>query len=77
MDISKPLEPSQIVIEPSKGLACQHLIQRRGYLEESRLFDQAYQQSQLLARKIQAMRKSLLGRTQMKIREDSGEVYGE
>lgn len=41
-------------------VACQHLIHRRGYLSDPEPLRQAYQQSQTLARKIQAMRKALL-----------------
>ena len=40
-------------------VACQHLIRRRGYLEDESYLTQAYEQSQTLARKLQAFRKSL------------------
>lgn len=40
-------------------VACQHLIHRRGYLPDSQHLRDAYQQSQTLARKIQAMRKAI------------------
>lgn len=41
-------------------VACQHLIHRRGYLSDPEPLRHAYQQSQTLARKIQAMRRALL-----------------
>ena len=40
-------------------VACQHLIRRRDYFQQVELLDQAYQQSETLARKIQAMRNAL------------------
>jgi four helix bundle protein len=40
-------------------VACQHLIHRRAYLPDSQHLREAYQQSQALARKIQAMRRAI------------------
>jgi four helix bundle protein len=40
-------------------VACQHLIRHRGYLADDTYLMQAYEQSQTLARKLQAFRKSL------------------
>ncbi len=40
-------------------VACQHIIRRRGYLQEENLLQKAYEASQLLARKLQSFRKSL------------------
>lgn len=41
-------------------VACQHLIHRRGYLEDTTLLRQAYEASEKLIAKLQAMRRSLL-----------------
>jgi four helix bundle protein len=41
-------------------VACQHLIRRRKYLRDESLLNSAYSKSQLLARKLQSFRKSLL-----------------
>jgi len=49
-------------------VACQHLVQRRGYLQSNELLDQVYRQSEVLARKIQAMRNSLSGENRKKNR---------
>ena len=56
-------------------VACQHIIRRRGYLQEENLLQKAYEASQLLARKLQSFRKSL-SNPQRQIREDSP-AYGE
>ncbi len=40
-------------------VACQHLISRRGYLDDPRLLRQAYRQSETLVKKLQAMRKAI------------------
>ena len=56
-------------------VACQHIIKRRGYLQEENLLQKTYENSQLLARKLQAFRKSL-SNPQNQIREDSP-AYGE
>lgn len=56
-------------------VACQHIIKRRGYFQEENLLQKTYDNSQLLARKLQAFRKSL-SNPQNQIREDSP-AYGE
>ncbi|MDP1779867.1 MAG: four helix bundle protein [Anaerolineales bacterium] len=56
-------------------VACQHIIRRRGYLQEENLLQKAYEASQILARKLQTFRKSL-SNPQRQIREDSP-AYGE
>lgn len=56
-------------------VACQHIIQRRGYLQEESLLQKTYETSQLLARKLQVFRKTLSA-PQYKIREDAPS-YGE
>jgi four helix bundle protein len=43
-------------------VACQHLIKRRKYLSNQTAADEAYIKSELLARKLQAFRKSLLSK---------------
>ncbi len=40
-------------------IACIHIVRRRSYLEDNTLLDQAYGQSQPLAKKLQSFRKSL------------------
>jgi four helix bundle protein len=50
-------------------VACQQIIQRRGYIQEDGLFKKAYDDSQVLARKLQSFRKSLSG-SQYQVRED-------
>ena len=40
-------------------VACQQIIRRRGYLHEETLLNKVYEDSQILARKLQAFRKSL------------------
>ena len=40
-------------------VACQHLINRRGYLSDPEPLREAYRQSETLARKLQAMRNAL------------------
>ena len=42
-----------------ESVACQHMINRRRYLGEQELLRQAYLQSEALARKIQAMRRTI------------------
>jgi four helix bundle protein len=56
-------------------VACQHIIRRRGYLQEENLLQKAYEASQILARKLQTFRKSL-SNPQHQVREDSP-AYGE
>ena len=50
-------------------VACQHLIYRRKYLGESELLREAYQSSEKLVAKLQAMRWALLGKR--KLREET------
>ena len=56
-------------------VACQHIIRRRGYLQEEDPLQKAYEASQLLARKLQTFRKSL-SNPKHQIREDAL-AYGE
>lgn len=56
-------------------VACQHIIRRRGYLQEENPLQKAYEASQILARKLQTFRKSL-STPQHQVREDSP-AYGE
>jgi four helix bundle protein len=42
-------------------VACQHLINRRKYVEDSSLLREVYQASDKLAAKLQAMRRAILG----------------
>ena len=51
-------------------VACQHIIRRRGFLQEENLLQKAYEASQILARKLQSFRKSL-SNPQYQIREDA------
>jgi four helix bundle protein len=53
-------------------VACQHLIRRRKYLANESPVDEAYSRSQLLARKLQAFRKTLLS-TRHQTREEAAE----
>jgi four helix bundle protein len=56
-------------------VACQQIIQRRGYIEDGNLLKKIYEASQLLAKKLQNFRKSL-SNSQYQVREDSS-VYGD
>jgi hypothetical protein len=56
-------------------VACHHIIQRRNYIQDENLLKKVYEDSQLLARKLQAFRKSL-SNPQYQIREDTP-VYGD
>src|ERR1051325_9606458 len=57
-------------------VACQRIIQRRGYLPDTHdLLKKAYDDSQLLARKLQSFRNSL-SNSQYQVREDTA-VYGD
>jgi len=56
-------------------VACQKIIQRRGYIQNETLLNQAYDSSQTLARKLQAFRKTL-SNSQYQARDDSS-TYGE
>ena len=40
-------------------VACQHLISRRGYLDDPEPLRKAYRESETLARKLQAMRRAI------------------
>lgn len=57
-------------------VAWQHIIRRRGYLSSTALLDQAYGQSQSLARKLQAFRNALASPGKSTVREEE-EDYGE
>lgn len=48
-------------------VACQHIIRRRNYIQDESLLKKLYEDSEVLARKLQAFRKSI---TQYQIRED-------
>ena len=50
-------------------VACQQIIQRRGYLQDSRLLQKMYDDSQLLTRKLQTFRKSL-SNSQYQVRDN-------
>ena len=54
-------------------VACQHIIRRRSYLQDENLLNQAYETSQILARKLQSFRKSI---SAYQVREDSP-FYGD
>ncbi len=54
-------------------LACQHIIRRRKYFQDETLLDKAYEDSQMLARKLQSFRKSI---SSYQIKEDAP-LYGE
>ena len=56
-------------------VACHHLVQRRNYIQDESLLKKVYEDSQILARKLQAFRKSL-SNPQYQIREHSP-AYGE
>lgn len=51
-------------------VACQHIIQHRGYIQDEELLKKIYEESQLLARKLQSFRKSL-SNSQYQVREDT------
>lgn len=40
-------------------VACHHIIQRRGYIQDKSLLDKIYEDSQVLARKLQAFRNTV------------------
>ena len=56
-------------------VACHKIIQRRGFIQDEILLNQAYENSQVLARKLQAFRKTL-SNTKYQIRDDSP-LYGD
>ena len=51
-------------------VACQQIIRRRKYFHDESLLDHVYENSQTLARKLQAFRKSLTN-SQYQVREDA------
>jgi four helix bundle protein len=55
-------------------VACQKIIQRRGYIQDESLLSQAYESSQTLARKLQTFRKAL-SNSQYQVRDYSS-LYG-
>jgi four helix bundle protein len=56
-------------------VACQHIIRQRGYFQDESLLNKVYEDSQVLAKKLQAFRKSL-SNAPRGIREEA-EAYGE
>lgn len=54
-------------------IACHHIIQRRGYIQDQALLTKIYDDSQVLAKKLQAFRKTV---APYQIREDQS-PYGE
>jgi len=56
-------------------VACQHMIRRRGYVQDENLLKKVYEDSQMLAKKLQAYRKSLSD-PQHRVREEIP-AYGE
>jgi len=57
-------------------VACQHLIRRRHYLSDESLINIVYSQSQILARKLQSFRKSLVPAAS-RIREEPASYMNE
>lgn len=55
-------------------VACQKIIERRGYIQDGNLLNQAYENSQVLARKLQSFRKTLS--TQYQVRDEASS-YGD
>jgi four helix bundle protein len=51
-------------------VACHHIIQRRNYINDEKLLNKIYEDSQMLARKLQAFRKSLAN-SRSQIKEES------
>lgn len=49
-------------------VACQEIIRRRGYLQDMTMLNKAYEDSQILARKLQSFRKSI---SPYQVKEDS------
>jgi four helix bundle protein len=56
-------------------VACHHIIQRRNYIQDESLLKKVYEDSQVLARKLQAFRKSL-SNPRYQVREDLS-TYGD
>jgi four helix bundle protein len=55
-------------------VACHQIIQRRAYIQDANLLQKMYDDSQLLARKLQSFRKSLSG-SQYQVRDDISMVH--
>ena len=54
-------------------IACHHIVQRRGYIQDQALLTKIYEDSQVLAKKLQAFRKTV---APYQVREDQS-PYGE
>jgi four helix bundle protein len=54
-------------------VACQHIIRRRNYIQDESLLKKLYEDSEVLAKKLQAFRKSI---TQYQVRENTP-TYGD
>jgi len=54
-------------------VACQHIIRRRNYIQDESLLKKLYEDSEALAKKLQAFRKSI---TQYQVRENTP-TYGD
>ena len=57
-------------------VACQHIIRRRKYLADETLLDNLYEQSQLLARKLQAFRNAI-SKAERKVKEEQAVYFEE
>lgn len=57
-------------------VACQRIIQRRGYIQDQDLLMKAYEDSQIIAKKLQSFRKSLSG-SQYQVRESVSSIQDE
>ena len=57
-------------------VACQHLIRLRNYLADGFLLDKIYDQSQILARKLQSFRKAI-SNTHRKVQEEEAIYLGD
>ncbi len=53
---------------PIETVACQEIIRRRGYLQDQTILNRAYQDSQMLAKKLQSFRKAI---SPYQVKEDS------
>ena len=54
-------------------VACQHIIRRRNYIQDENLLKKLYEDSEVLAKKLQSFRKSI---SQYQVREDTP-TYGD
>jgi four helix bundle protein len=61
--------PGMAIRSLIETVACQQIIQRRSYLQDKDLLQKMYNDSQLLARKLQSFRNSL-SKTQYQVREN-------